>query len=365
MNIKSITLRLFVLFVFGLPCYAEGFGLTADAGVAPTSMGTVGESIAVGLTLPPVFRLDLQGSRMKYLENAADMELYGSKVFGDTSRDSLIGAARLGAVFNVGPFSLNPWGAVSADNSHSYTIVRLLEPGSGLPQDTSRFMDVTGDETVIDMGGGLDLAYTAPRFSFSLSLFLSPTSLWTVETSRFLSGATWPEEIPPPGPVSPTLYWSVRDESLDLTALKYSVNGSVRVVPGKGTLAFGLFGGYSSLAYAGVADINTTGYVAYKTGDGSTPVDELPLEMIETKSRNPARVELSRNSIEAGASCELLFLRELLKVKGSPSLRVSWIRQSRTFFYRYLDDAEDLSAERWEEIADFVKVAISFGLESF
>lgn len=348
--------------VAGSAAIAEPFGFSANAGVAPTTMGTVGETLSVGATLPPVFRLSLSGTRMTYLQSASEMELYGSDVFGDTSRKTLAGTARLGAAFTFRGFSLEPWGMAGIDSSDSYTIVRLLEPGSGFPQDTTRFMDVSADETVIDAGGGLDLGYSSPSVSIRLSGFLSPMSGWTIESQRFLTNAYWPVAIPS-GQTQPVLSWTIRDESLELTAVKYSFDGSVRFAPRKKGVALSLFGSWSHLSFAGVSDIISTAYIPYKAGNGSTPVENLPLELITSDAVNPARVELSRTAVEAGLRCELLFLKERLKTRGSPAVSVSWSRHSRSYDYRYLDVSEDLSAEKWVETANFFKFALTLGLD--
>ena len=197
----------------------------------------------------------------------------------------------------------------------------------------------------------------------SVSGEFSPVALWTINTSRFLSGVTWPgEPVPDPGIiVYPSLYWAIRKEALELNTTRYGASVSAGVELVRLGLSLSAFGQFSRLAFSGMSDIHIKGYTPYKTGDGATELDELPLDFLESSQTNSALVNITHDEIEAGLNIRLVFLESLLNLRGVPALAVSYGKQSREYLYDYLDSDPTLSAEMWIEQYSFMRLVLSFG----
>ena len=339
-----------------LTARAEGFSIQGDIGLAPTTMGTVGERVELNVRLPPTLRLQFSGYNDRYLSAAQEMDLYGGPVFGDASRDVRIGQLNLHAGFSLGSLKLTPFISGSYESAEGYTIVRLLQPGSNLPEETSRFMDIKIDESIIDFSGGCSIDLARRGVYLSVSGEFSPVALWVIDTSRFLSGVTWPgEPVPEPGIiVNPSLYWAIRKEALELNTTRYGASVSAWFELVRLGLSLSAFGQFSRLAFSGMSDIRIKGYTPYKTGDGATELDELPLDFLESSQTNSALVNITHDEIEAGLNIRLVFLESLLNLRGAPGLIVSYGKQSREYLYDYLDSDPTLSAEMWIEQYSFM-----------
>jgi hypothetical protein len=326
-------------------------------------MGTVGEKFTLAFALPPWLRCTVELLDERYLLAAEDMELYGGSVFGDASRTSRTGQIRLGLGFPLGQVRFLVEGSGRYESGEGYTIVRLIETGSGLPEDTSRFMDIKTDETVLDAGVTASAGLDAGRLSLDLSGSFSPFADWSISRSRFLTGLTWTQtEVISQGlVVYPTLSWSIRKEALSLEASRYGASLSARYrlrVPAIEVSAFGMF---SRLAFTGVSDILVKLYVPYKIGDGLNAVGDLPLEIIEAMVSNAARIKLVHDSLGAGMEIRLTFLKTLLRLRGAPGIAVTYGVQSREQLYEYLEDDPALTAEQWIERYDYFRLILSFG----
>lgn len=356
----SITMLLMLL---GLSVGAEGFSIQGDIGLAPTTMGTVGERVELNIRFPPMFRLQLAGYNDRYLSAAQEMDLYGGPVFGDASRDVTTGRLSLHAAFNLGPIRLTPYLSGSYESAEGYTIVRLLEPGSDLPEETSRFMDIKTGETILGLSGGCALDISRRGTYLSVSGHFSPVALWSIEKSRFLAGVNWPgEPIPASGTtIYPALYWAIRKENLDLNAKRYGASASAGLELSRLGLSLAAFGHYSRLVFSGMSDIKISGYNPYKWGDGATEVGELELRFLLSNQTNSALVSITHDEIEGGLNVRLGFLKQLLNLRGAPGLSVSYGRQSREFVYDYLESDPTLSAEMWIEQFGFLRLVLSFG----
>ncbi|OHE70285.1 MAG: hypothetical protein A2Z99_07895 [Treponema sp. GWB1_62_6] len=344
---------------------AEDFGFSADVGVLPTSMGTVGERVELATTLPPFFNLSFEGVQERILTANADMDLYGGPVRGDTSRESLRGRGRAGAALSLGGFRLAPYAAFTAESSSAYTIVRLIQEGSGLPENTSRFMDIQASESIfapeIGASASFSIPFAASRLSVSLDAYLSPAASWTMDTSRFLTNVGWPTPTQA-GIVYPYIAWAVREEELEVTASSWGASASAEAVFGRAGLALSFFGNISRLEYSGVSDIGTRTFVPYKTWDGVTPLDDLPLAIVKAEGSDAAKVALGQWRMEAGASLRLIFMRDLFRLRAAPRVGVSWATFSKDYRYDYLDAGAGLEAEKWIESYGFVRFIISLGL---
>jgi len=96
------------------PSWPDGPVLTGDVGLAPTSMGTVGERMEIVLALPPWLRVRAEGYNDRYLVAASEMELYGGPVFGDFYRNATVGRVEVATGLSAGP------ARITADASGRY-----------------------------------------------------------------------------------------------------------------------------------------------------------------------------------------------------------------------------------------------------
>jgi len=301
---------------------------------------------------------------MKYLQSAVDMELFGSDVFGDASRDSLSGSVRLGAFFAFAGFAVRPWGRAGIESSDSYTIVRLIEPGSGFPQDTGRFMDVESKDAVSDFGAGIDLGWSGSACSCSLSGYYAPSNTWTREQFRYCATGAWTLDAALNRYYFQTS-WSRRDEAASLDASKLALSGAFGWRIARIGITVGAFCAWSAIRASGLTKIPYVLYYGYKDPSGATAESDLPVSLIALPGELTAHADLANESYEAGFSCALDFLGAFLRSRGSPSVSVSWIRQIHASRYRYLDAPAGLAGEQWTEVSDFFKVALFMGVSSF
>lgn len=358
---KVVVLVCFLL--VGFSAWSDGSALTGGVGLAPTSMGTVGERLEVVLILPPWLRVRAEGYNDRYLVAASDMELYGGPVFGDSYRNATVGRVELSTSFSAGPARISADASGRYEYGQGYAIVRLLEPDIGLPEDTSRFMDIKTTESILDFAVGLGLVLDLGILDISASANVSPLARWTIDRSRFLTGVTFVQTgvISSGTIVYPTLSWSVRQELLELDALKYGGTLTAGYELVRPSMNFEAFFSFARRSFSGLADIFVTGYIPYKTGNGSDAVSDLPLQIIEAEQTNAAMVEIVHDELEAGLDIRFGFLKPLLRLRSAPGLAVSYGIQSRKQVYDYLDDDPSLSAEQWIERFGFIRLLISFG----
>ncbi len=166
----------------------------------------------------------------------------------------------------------------------------------------------------------------------------------------------------PNGITYPSLYWSVRKEFLDLRAHRYA--GKLKLQWDGPELGFYGFGSLDLLEFTGVTDITTQGTIPYRTGDGLTPVENLPLRFLQTKNINAAALVLQRSGLEAGAGIRLWFLKNLVGLNYPPDVQISYNISTRNYLCDYLEDRPDLSAEKWTEVYSYFRIQVSLGLAS-
>ncbi len=199
------------------------------------------------------------------------------------------------------------------------------------------------------------------RLSVSLDAYASPAAAWSMDTSRFLTHVGWPTPTQA-GIVYPYIAWAVRKENLEVSAASWGASVSAEAVFSRIGLALSFFGNLSRLEYSGVSDVATTTYVPYKTWDGATPLDDLPLTIIKAEGSDAAKVALGQWRMETGASLRLMFMRDMFRLRAAPRVGVSWATFTKDYRYDYLDGGAGLESEKWIESYGFVRFIISLGL---
>ncbi|GEM_PF-3330233 len=360
MRSRPIGMLVSVLASFAVAAAGAQPGFSASVGVNPTTMGTVGENIALRYSIPPYFTLAAEGRQENLLSADQRFELYGSQVSGDMSRKALIGRALVGAGIGLGAFSVSPYAAFDIESATTYTIVRILESGAGLPEDTSSLMDIRGRELIYGPTFGADMGLSLTAFSLSLGGYFSPYALWSVDLERFMDRVTWPTAGS--GITYPVFFWGRRAEALELES--FLAGGSLGMGLSLPALKsrFGLSGSARYLWYAGNSIVNVKTDTPYKNYDGVTAPDDLPLQIISATENLNAYTELDDMRIEAGLSWELVFLKDALRLRSAPSIAVSYALIRRGFVYRYLDASPSLKNESWIEQYGFVRFSLSLGI---
>ena len=218
---KRMPVLLSFVFLTLQPVVAQRAPFSASVGIAPTTMGTFGESISLRWFPLSFLGLTFEGSQDRLLSSRQEFELYGSTVLGDSARDSLLGSARLEGNFDLGTLQLSPWAAFEYESAETYSIVRVIETGVGIPEDSSGFMDLKGKETVLGPALGLDLSLSLGRglAGFRAQAFLGPAADLSIELDRFRSVAGWPASGT--AVTMPYYFWTRRSEDLKVTSSYY------------------------------------------------------------------------------------------------------------------------------------------------
>lgn len=341
--------------------WGEDFVFSADAGAAPTTMGTVGQYLRLQGLYGSFFQVELTGNSEKKLIQNQPLNLFGARAQGDQGRDSLSGLGRTTFQWNL----LEMWIALAAggqvDYSTGSTLARVLEPGLGLPADTTRFMDISLVEWTKEAFLGASVGWTTGVFGFRVSYNYSPLVWWTQSSDRLLTGLVWPLEYPT-GITYPTFYWSERKEELDLRARRSQ--GDFHLHWDASPVGFFGFGAWEQRVFSGVTDISIRGTLAYKEGDGATPVSNLPWKFVRSNLVLAAALDLSQSRIEAGAGLRLWFLKDLAGLNYPPEIRISYSLSQRKYLYDYLEDRPELTQETWTEDYGYVSFRITLGLAS-
>lgn len=348
-------------FFLTVSIHAQRVPISASVAVAPTTMGTVGESLSLRWDIFPFLNLMADGRQEKLLSSDQAFELYGSSVSGDSSRDVLSGSVRLAASFDVGPLSLSPWAAFEAEWAKTYTIVRIIETGSGIPEDTSGFMDLRGEEMVAGPAVGLDLGVGLAGGAVDLSAqgYFGPAAGLTIGLDRFMDRAGWPTTGS--AQTFPYYFWNRRSEDLSVSSTYYGGSISADLGLRSPRIRIGLRGSARRLGYAGLSDILVRNDIPYKDYTAGAP-DDVPLMIIPTENTLTARVTLDFLSLEGGVELGLGFIQDALRLRGEPSIGISYAAIVRSFDYDYTSAEPGLTAERWTERYGFVRFSVTLGI---
>jgi hypothetical protein len=324
-------------------------------------MGTFGESLSLRWNPLPFLGLALEGGQERLLAAEQEFELYGSAVKGNSSRDVLRGAARLSGDFSLAGLGLSPWAAFELEQASTYSIVRIVESGSGIPEDSAGFMDLRGRESLLGPVVGLDLAFALPGGFLDLDAqaYLGPLASLSIQLDRFRSLAGWPASGS--ATTMPFYFWSRRSEDLKVKSSYYGGSLALDLRLRRPDLRLGLRAQGRRMGYAGLSDalvqndIPYKDYVAFPAGDG-------PLEMISSTDSLTAFTSLDFLSLEAGIELGFGFLKTALGLRSEPSLGLSWAALVRSFSYDYSSEEAGLSAERWTERYGFVRFSATLGI---
>lgn len=331
-------------------------------GVAPTTMGTVGENLSFDFTPLPYLTIGIAGSHEKIHQHDEEFEKLGGPLLGDVTKDILYGRLSGSGNFSVAGFSVSPVLSIEVTQTDSDTIARVItevdDGGASYPQDTESFVDIDETELIIDPSIGLDVAFSSDLIRITVNGSWSPLLGSSLSGGFFQTFGDWPVASsldPADYPVSPDYWWRNNEYELTGRGLRYGVGGSFGLLIAPVGLHISGFGAYRLSLYDENTTVSNTYYYPYRMSSTS---DTEIAEVISADAL--AVVDVTHQNLEGGISFGLVFLKDLLNLSGTPSLDVSYVRVIRDIEFRYFEPEE--SREKWIEDYSYLKFAATWGI---
>lgn len=347
-----------ILFAAASVCAQEADLLSVSVGVSPTTMGTLGESIAVDVRPVPAVTIGVEGRHEKVFQHDLSYEKLGGPLRGDVSKDLLFGSVYAGVRATAGPVSIAGRVALFAHRSTTASLARIITEVDGdrdpFPQDTEAFIDIDETETLLGPEVGVRIAVAGLPISLGASYV--PVLGARMNGGFFQNSADWPNPSTNTYPAFAIYLWREHEFETSGRGTRLSVDGRAGFRIRALDIGVAALGVYRLTSYEGTTTMTNTWSYPYR----DAPSD---YTTIITTTGEPAQatVAVTDRSLEVGVSVVAYLLERLLNLAETPGVDVSYVRVSRALTLSYLDALEGES-ERWVEDYSYVRFGVTFGL---
>ena len=324
-----------------------------NLGLSPNSLNTVGENLSVSFRPLDFLEFYADGISSKVSDSDFQFEKYAGPASGDVSRNILFGDIGVAFPLKVGPLGISPSLALTARNTDSYTVGRLLaDAASGFPDNTFSFFDEKNSELILAANTGLALDLSFGPLSLGLGGFYFPFGRSRLVSSRFMC-----EPDIPVGQTTAAYYWDRRDSDSLFDCSGYGASVELGYNIAALGIAVGLWGDYRIYSYSG--DSAALRQVWWATQSASVTTVQ---QLVKDQSIS-STVSIGDGALEVGASLRFPALRRLLKLPGEPILGISYARTVTSYNYAYsATSTSSASAETWTETLEYVTYKLGWGM---
>lgn len=355
---KKVLLLVFIMIVSVFTIFTQdGRRFSGSVGLAPNTMGTVGESVQFDFNLLRFLTIGFYGNHDKIYQHDIEFEKLGGPLRGDILKDIYSGSITAGGDIRLSSIRIQPYISYDGGKTDSDSLARIIEKntsGDPYPEDTFAFIQLAESEVILGPSAGVDVSYNKNNLSLEAGGSFSPFLSSRLSGGYFQNFAAFPDPSLTDYPANANYWWRDNAYTYNTTGSQYAFGGKFGLTFQKIGVRVSGFSGYRSYTYSGTTTIDNILYYPTKLSADSD------LQMVIGEETSLSKIDVSDKNVEAGISLALLFLKRAMNLSGIPAIDISYVRIIRENTFTYIDPADVV--DKWIEDYGYTKFNINWGL---